>query len=964
MHHSRLRSVALAAAISLSIPVALLTVSPAMGAPVAGPVRADTSGVADAQWASDEAGAQAIAQQYGHPVAVDSEASPTQLVSAMPDGTMQLESDAVPQRVRQGTSWVAVDTTLRVNSDGMFAPTASAAPVEFSVGGTDLIDRVQTTSGAWVTETWPYGALPSAVVDGSSVTYPGVLPGVDLRLTAAPGGMSEVLVVHDAAAAANPQLATLHLGVPDATVSVNTLAQVKAVKADGSSAQAAAPTWWDSSEVNAGPGGPGGEASPRPLGDASSGSGLTLNIAAALSGASPVFPVFVDPEWTYPTGAPYWFTDAAYPDQSYLNGNYADGIQSVGNSGVYKSDAFWQYSISKVAHTHILKATMNTTQVWAATCSPSDISVAAYGPEPAGFTWNQEWYTYGSAKWGAYLDTQNPNYGCSGVAANAVGWTVTSAVAASAAAGSSSIQLGLEPRYRTSDTSRRHYSQSASLTIDYNHPPVISQASLMVSAPSRGCGTAADPAYVNNGDAADSTKVGQAFTLSAIVTDADGDPVNATFSIVSADQVGLSNPTILFSQNTGNQTQSATVPLTEQFVARTLTDGKAYAWRVIAGDRYDLSQYSGWCYVTDDATPPVLPNLTSTGQPVVGQPMKVSVTEPSNSDGTTDRIWGYSYWWSDTSGMYPQQPPVTAINPSAPLGSCPSLDGGTRYFCTSNDNNSVTLTVAPVDTTSTLWVAAYDKAGNVSVDSSKSPAGTALPVQASEDPAVSYSTGHGWITDSLASSATSVPDANTTVGTGLTDEDDVSLASTTSVMTDAPNGGSSLSFPGTQTVATQSARKAVDSTKSFTVSAWLKPSSSGAYAAVAESGPVNSGFELRLNAGQWEFCVRTQVTPVVTDCARGSSGYSTTSWTFVSGIWDAVNQQARLVVQGAGTVAVAPHLVPAGDVSANGPITVGSAVSASQVSEKWAGGIGDPTIFPGVADEQQLGNLSWAHPPQ
>lgn len=138
MRRSRRYSTVLTFAVAATVPISLL-VGSAVGpeparAETAAEASAETSAVADAQWAPDEASAQTIAQQYGHPVAVDSEASPTQLVSALPDGSMQMESDAVPQRVKQGTSWVPVDTTLQVDSDGMFAPKASAAPVEFSVG--------------------------------------------------------------------------------------------------------------------------------------------------------------------------------------------------------------------------------------------------------------------------------------------------------------------------------------------------------------------------------------------------------------------------------------------------------------------------------------------------------------------------------------------------------------------------------------------------------------------------------------------------------------------------------------------------------------------------------------------------------------------------------------------------------------------------------------------------------------
>lgn len=801
---------------------------------------------------------------------------------------------------------------------------------------------MQTSSGAWVSETWPYGALPSAVVDGSSVMYPGVLPGVDLRLTAAPGGVSEVLVVHDASAAANPQLTTLHLGVPDASVSVNTLAQVKAVVADGSSAQAAAPTWWDSSDVNAGPGGPGGDESPRPLGDASTGSGLTLNIGSALSGASPVFPVFIDPEWNYPTGTPYWFTDAAYPNQSYLNGNYADGIQAVGNGGGYKSDAFWQFSLTKVEHAHILSAVMNTTQLETGNCSPTSISVAVFGPHTAGFTWNQEWDNWGSAAWGAYLQTQDPNYGCPGVAAHSVGWTVTSAIAAKAAAGSSYIQLGLEPRYRTDDNSRRHYAQAASLTIGYNHPP-NDPTSPLVNTPSRTCGTATDPAYVNN--------AAQPVVLQVTQTDPDsGQQVNDAFYIVSSPSLAAVLRVNSLQVKQGAVT--ATIP------QGALPEG-SYAWHARGGDMTDYSaDFSAWCYLTVDDTPPPLPAVTTTTDAaVVGQSMGVTF-----SDTATD-VFAYAYWWTDGGSNATADVPVIPFGIGSP-GVCPTAAGPVRFFCP----GSLAPSVAPIDRTSTLRVAVYDKAGNVNVDSNGDPTAAALPVDASANGSIRYAPdpndssavpGHGWITDTLSPGVTAVPDSNPTLGSAQVDRDDVALASTVTIASGAK--GDAMSFPGNQTVATHSSRQDVDTTRSFSVSAWLTPddsSSTGVFTAISESGAVGSGFAVQVNKGSWSFCVQPQIAGAPAACATSAANTVQTGVpVFVTGIWDTVNQQVRLLTSTSVTAQATAALAPAG-AAAVGPTVIGSDVSNSAVVHPWLGQVTDVSLFQGVVDDLQLSSLA------
>ncbi|MFD0479757.1 hypothetical protein ACFQ0B_75145 [Nonomuraea thailandensis] len=84
---------------------------------------------------AQERAAVAAARTAGKPVEVESMRSETRTVFAQPDGTMTMELNVRPVRVRKEGRWVPVDTTLRLRPDGTVEPVAAAVDLAFSGGG-------------------------------------------------------------------------------------------------------------------------------------------------------------------------------------------------------------------------------------------------------------------------------------------------------------------------------------------------------------------------------------------------------------------------------------------------------------------------------------------------------------------------------------------------------------------------------------------------------------------------------------------------------------------------------------------------------------------------------------------------------------------------------------------------------------------------------------------------------------
>jgi hypothetical protein len=332
----------------------------------------------------DEARASVKAQATGTPVGVEAATTPTSREIANPDGTFTLTQSLAPVRKYTGGTWKALDATLVRHTDGTITPTLTTDDLTLSGGGSGPLATIKNL-GRSMSLSLPTSvtALPAPTLDGPTATYSEVLPDVDLEVTAdAQGGFSEVLVVKNAQAAANPALTTLTFPVQahNVALSADTAGNIQAKDTTGRTVfSAPAPLMWDSATrepsaaILSEPSDADGSMSPAPgTGDPVTSSvrspGVNAHVAQVqaqyvsgairltpdtglLTGASTVYPLYIDPSYTASGGKlqNWTYVDSHWPDTSYWGTTNSEGLR-VGYNGwdapYYKAETFVKLSVS------------------------------------------------------------------------------------------------------------------------------------------------------------------------------------------------------------------------------------------------------------------------------------------------------------------------------------------------------------------------------------------------------------------------------------------------------------------------------------------------------------------------------------------------------------------------------------------------------------------------------------------
>lgn len=881
--------------------------------------------------ASAELKASRKAAETGQRVEVQGLTSETNQVFANPDGTFTAESSAVVERVRKDGVWTSVDTALVRQSDGTLAPRA-AHDVTLSGGGQDEpLARLERDGRAYeVFSPWP---LPEPVLDGSHAIYKSVRPDVDLVVQVLPDGFTQNLVVHTPEAAAG--LDAIDYPVKTEGLRVRTEGGVTALVDDGGHPAfiSGSPLMWDSGPT-----------------DTTTGRTATVSSADSAEAVDPVdavtphvqsrtavadaslaadkltvvpdqefltdpgtsYPVVIDPPtvsaklvgwtslWSNLSGTSFW------------NTSHALGVGYDAYVDNKKARSLFQFDTRAVAGKKILHADFSAYEIWSANCIKKDIELWRTSTISSARTWSSP------PSWKSRVNTVSAAKGNSSECPDgSVEFDATSAVAYTAKAKDTTTTLGLRAdegdpiawkQFMSPKDDRITSERKPKLSITYVSTPNTAPSSVKIADPSTSCSSSASPPYIRD--------VTPRFTATPTSADGSNAVVRPEFQLYTGSSTTPTSyrPSAWTASGTaGTWTPSLASGQTYHFRART-------QYKVTYGGdtQYLYGPWSASCYFKIDSAGPPQPTVTS-----VNNVYPECAGETCASSPETGSV-GMTGQFKIAAGATDVRRYISWLNGI-------KLEDKTYTVNTA----SHTVTVTPNKRlTNTLRVQTYDAAGNpgTSKDYLFNVAKPSAPVAV-------------WKLDENTGSA-----ASNAQGT--------SHPLTLNTASWAPKGRNQAAFKGTGSSYAATTGKVVDTTGSFSVSAWAKLARTDSIGTVANQNGANIGaFQLYYSDsyGRWVFNRYNQ------DISSGATivrAISTTppvpgAWTHLLAVYDRQEQQLRLYVNGR-IEATTPYTAP---WAANGPFEIGRMKGAAGPSSYFNGDLDQVQAYNRVVFPEELAPL-------
>ncbi|MFI5843833.1 hypothetical protein ACIA8K_29440 [Catenuloplanes sp. NPDC051500] len=534
------------------------------------------------------------AKSTGQPVRVDARTSETTEVFARPDGQLEATISAGIARVRRGAGWVPLDLTLARTETGA-AP--GAHPGDLVISGARPAGQHELaasgTGDGRIALGWD-GALPEPVLAGATATYPEVLPGVDLVVTATDAAFGESLIVKDRAALERVRRVPLTLTGPGIAGHRTDAAGTLTLTGAGGETLATvpAPSMWDAGTVA---GGVHDRIAPIRTTVTARDRGVDLVLepdAGWLGDASTEFPVTLDPTLnpaltTFDT----WVRDKITADQS-STGELQIGLLATTPPTLARSFVSWNTAV--LSGKQINSSTVYFYNWWSHTCTATSWEIWTTGAASASTRYTSQ------PAWSAKEATSTVTKGSTDCAD---GWATISGASffqKAATAKQTTAHMGIRATDETvpagfkqfrsrdwdTDTTRVPYA-----TVTYNAWPTVTARATV---PATSCVTGAGRPLVNS----------LTPQLKATVTDADGTAMSVEFEWwVTGGAAKLGGLTVAGTASGG--TATVTVPA-GQFI-----DGGTYSWRVRASDGVANSAvWTSWCEMTTYVTVPPVAGCT------------------------------------------------------------------------------------------------------------------------------------------------------------------------------------------------------------------------------------------------------------------------------------------------------------------------------------------------------------------
>ncbi|ONI70355.1 hypothetical protein ALI144C_47680 [Actinosynnema sp. ALI-1.44] len=613
------------------------------------------------------------------PVELTALGTETTRVFQNPSGTRTLEEFVRPFRARTAQGWAPVDTTLVRDPDGTVRPKVTPMRIRLSGGGAVALASLER-DGKKLALSWPR-PLPEPELDGDTAAYREVLPGVDLRVTADVDGFSQVLVVHTAEAAANPELREIKFATSGLTIKAGENGTSTAVDDSGNAVFVSGqPTMWDT-PVAARSAAP-REIEHRPMGLKVGDNELTVvPDAGMLTAPDTNFPLYIDPSYS---GTQYrWTSVNSYsPDTEYWTSQRDSarvGYQSY-SSPTSRYRSFFQVNTAPIAGAQVLNTWFAVTLDHSGACAatPVDLWHTSAINEGTKVTWNtsKNWWTTkldtrsGNANEGGGCTTTQPDLPMEfGSAA------LKTLVQNTANAKTGTLTFGLRAANENDAAQwKKFLPATARLVVEFNNKPRAPVD--FTTVPPTPCGTAAAPTALNTASP----------SFSAIASDPDGDNVRGRLEILDGDTVKHTADSPLF--------RSGGAFAWSPVAAGVLPEDqptKVFNYRARIMDTLAASTDSPRCYFTVDRTRPVPPTITSADFPdntpvrSVGELGTVTFTR----GGTDTDIAGFRYGFQqDKTTMW--------------------------VAADANGSATVPITVWDDESSRPLYVRAVDRAGNIS----------------------------------------------------------------------------------------------------------------------------------------------------------------------------------------------------------------------------------------------------------